>query len=128
MSVIPQISRFCDENNFSFDQGTGTVDVGQTFPGTHDSACKLYLYNVYMFHVYIMFYIQADRTATLEESGFWERPAVKDFLHVNPQWQDRDIFIAWEWDEANLTKMRNAADKQAKLTSTFIESPINIGR
>ena len=73
--VCPELQEFTSESGYNFDTKSGVVDVGQGFP---KSVIK-----------------------GLGE-GFWRRPAVKSFLRLCPRWQDRDVFVAWRWDEDNL--------------------------
>jgi hypothetical protein len=93
-AVVPEISRFCQDNAFAFEPATGTVDVGQTFP--------------------------QEVLSRMEETAFLQRPVLQSFLDVNRQWHDRDIFVAWEWDSTNLASMQQVAEKRMQHTSTSV--------
>jgi hypothetical protein len=93
---VPRLHDFCDENGFHFDEGTGAVDVGHTF--SEDTL---------------------SRTAGTD--GFWQRPKVKEFIELNPRWQDRDVFVGWEWNTANFRAMRGLIERKAQETITTVE-------
>jgi hypothetical protein len=92
-SLVAMLESFCRENDFQFDQERGTVDVGQQF--------------------------SSDTLGTADTRSFWERPAVQEFIQLNQQWENRDVFIAWEWDEANLRSMREFVDTKLRATGTY---------
>ena len=82
--IVPRLHPFCSESGFHFDDETGQVDVGQVF--------------------------SKDTLSITAETGggFWARPKVKEFIKLNPRWEDRDVFISWEWSAANIAAVASA--------------------
>lgn len=81
--ILPAITELSDAGAFTIDERTGVVDVGQTF---------------------------SDAAIAPPGSPFWDRPAVRKFLELNPRWQDRDIFLSWPWNPQNLACFEDAAN------------------
>ena len=84
-SILPDVEKFTAASGFHFDADSGVVDVGQGFP---------------------------DSVVGGLGEGFWGRPAVRDFLRLCPRWKDRDIFVAWEWDEVNLRAIEREVERK----------------
>ena len=83
--VCPELEQFTIESGFDFDLDSGVVDVGQCLP--------------------------ESVTKSLDKD-FWRRPAVKKFLQLCPRWQDRDLFVAWEWNERNFTAIEREVNRK----------------
>ena len=85
--VLPELKEFIAKMGFVFDPDIGGTHLtrGQGIP---DSITKSF------------------------GEDFWRREAVKKFLQSCPRWQDRDLFVAWEWDERNLKAVEREIDRK----------------
>lgn len=95
--IVSDLHPFCDESGFRFDDQTGQVDVGQEF--SKDTLS-----------------ITADTGR-----GFWARPKVREFIDLNPRWEDRDVSIAWEWNAPNIAAVEAFVARKARETGTSVE-------